>query len=174
MSSRSTRNGAESAALLAALSVAPPPCGAAADPGCCAEVSGFGSDGFLSSVSLSFVVVGALRLLLFVAFLGQRRRQILAQHGQVDVAGLAHVVAGLREPVEERTGVGRAEEVEVLAAAIEDRLGHLGEAVGDGERLVLLDRVERDAQHQRAACRSCRPATSSPATTRGGSGLRGV
>ena len=132
------------------------------------------SDGFLSSGPCLVLRGVGLRLLLLVALLGERRRQILAQHGQVDVAGLAHVAAGLREPVEERTGVGRAEEVEVLAAAIEDRLGDFGQAVGDRERLVLLDRVERDAQHQRLRADACRPATSSRATMRGGPGLPGV
>ena len=76
----------------------------------------------LSSRSFASCRLPSARLLL-VALLGERRRHVLAQHDQVDVAGLAHVGAGLREPVEHRTGVGRAEEVQVLAAAIEDRLG---------------------------------------------------
>ena len=137
---------------------APPPCGASGDPGCVLR--------FLRRPSAPSYLWSAFgpRLLL-VALLGERRRQVLAQHGEVDVARRAHVGARLREPVEHRAGVGRGEEVQVLAARVEDRLGHLGQAVGDGERLVLVDRVERDGHHQRAWCRSCRPATSSRATS---------
>ena len=47
-------------------------------------------------------------------------------------------VNGLVEPVVDGAGVGRGEEVEVLAAAVEDRLAGLDEAVGHGVGLVRL------------------------------------
>ena len=91
--------------------------------------------------------LGLLRLLL-VALLRERRHDSLAQHHQVDVPLAAHVRVRLREPVLQRAGVGRPEEVQVLAALVEDGLGHFAQAVGDGDRLVLFDRVGEHGVHE--------------------------
>src|SRR5581483_6979810 len=44
----------------------------------------------------------------------------------------------------DRARVGRGEEVQVLAVAIEDRFAHFAQTVGDGERFVLIGRVDVD------------------------------
>ena len=61
----------------------------------------------------------------------------LAEHDQVDRTLHAHVLGRLREPLVDRAGVGRGEEVEVLAAGVEDRLDRVAQPVGDRPRLAL-------------------------------------
>src|SRR5436305_127128 len=88
---------------------------------------------------------GRLFTLLLVALLQKRRRQVLRQHHQEEFpARRAGVGRGLAEAVLAHAGVLRAEEVQVLAGGVEDRLDRLAQPVGDGERLVLLQRVEVD------------------------------
>ena len=82
------------------------------------------------------------RSLLLVAFLQQRRRIVLAEHRDVNRVGDARVFVGQREPVLHRTGVGRREEVHVLAVLVEDRLAHFAEPVGDRVRLSLIERID--------------------------------
>ena len=106
------------------------------------------------SFSLSFVLVVfrlvVSRLLLgvggpfLVALLQERIGRRLGERDQVDRGGRLHVGVGLVEPVVDRAGVGRGQEIEVLAALVESRLAGLGETVGHAGRLVVFDRVEPD------------------------------
>ena len=111
------------------------------------EVDATGLGGFRgSALSLAggrlraFLGFGLDRLvrgaLLLVALLGQRRRGVLGQGDDIDGVGLAHVGVRQVEPLLDRAGVGRGEEVEVLAGGVEDRLARLAQAVGDGDTSV--------------------------------------
>ena len=86
-----------------------------------------------------------LRLLraFFIALAKERRGNALLQGGHVNgAAGLAGVLAGLREAVFAHAAVGGAEEVEVLAAGVESRLGDFAETVGDLRRWRVLKQGE--------------------------------
>ena len=90
------------------------------------------------------LVVGLVGRLLLVALAAQRRRHACAEHHQVDRTPHAHVLGRLREPLVDRAGVGRGEEVEVLAAGVEDRIGRVAQPVGDRPRLARLQVVGVD------------------------------
>ena len=122
---------------------------------------------FLLGLSLGvvFPLVGALGGFL-IAFLEQRIGRRLLERDQVSREGYGHVGEGLVEPVLDRSGVGRSEEEEILAAGVEDRLACLGQAVGERERSVLIerikpDRLEPDLVGQRDRRAIWNPATSS-------------
>ena len=71
----------------------------------------------------------------------------------------------LVEPVLDRPGVGRGQEIKVLAAGVEDRLAGLGQAVGQGVGLVLVAGNRARSSGSRRCWSACRPATSSRATS---------
>ena len=80
--------------------------------------------------------------LFLVAFLDQGRWQVAPQHGHPHGARHQVVFVLLREPVVAGARIRRGEEVQVLAALVEHGQGHVGQAIGDGHRLVLLDGID--------------------------------
>ena len=94
-----------------------------------------------SAFGFSSALVGRL---LLVALARQRRGDARAEHDQVDRTPHAHVLGRLREPLVDRAGVGRGEEVEVLAAGVEDRIGRVAQPVGDRPRPAGLQIVGVD------------------------------
>ncbi len=92
----------------------------------------------------------------------------LRQDGQVEAVRLVDIGVRHVEPLPGRAGVGRGEEVEILPARVEDRLRDVAQAVGDRERLVLVERIDEDAAEDRSACSACRRATSNPGSRRMG------
>ena len=84
------------------------------------------------------------RLPLIVIGLLQRVRGRLRKHGDKDGVGGLHVGVRLVEPLLDRAGVGRGEEVQVLAIRVEDRLARFRQAVGKAMTFARLDGVEPD------------------------------
>ena len=95
------------------------------------------------------LLLGLGRGLLLVALLRQRRRDALPQDDEVHVARAPHVGVRLGEPVLHRPCVRRAEQVEVLAALVEHRLGDLAEPFRHRERAILRQRVSEQRRHER-------------------------
>ncbi len=93
---------------------------------------------------LRLLLLVGRRALLLVALFHEGRRQVLPQDGRVNGPRHPHVRVRHREPVLQGPRVGRGEEVEVLPARVEHRLGDLAHRVGDRKRLVLLQRVDVD------------------------------
>ena len=123
--------------------------------------SAFGSSFLCLGPSCSFRLLGAF----LVALLEQRVGRRLLERDQVGRERHGHVGERLVEPVLDRAGIGRGEEVEVLAAGVEDRPARLGEAIGERERFVLVERVEPDRSGSPPCWSGCRRATSSRATS---------
>ncbi len=103
---------------------------------------------------LGFVVLGLIALGLLVGFVGrlflvafthQRRGDALAEHRQVDRPPGAHVHGRLREPLVDRPGVGRGEEIEVLAAGVKRWVHRVAQPVGDRLRPAGLQVVGVDS-----------------------------
>ncbi len=84
---------------------------------------------------------------LFVAFLRDRRDHAFCQNSQVDRLRRPQVGVRLREPILDRTGVSRSQEVEILSVRIEDRLAGVGVGIGQRVGLLLRDRIEVDPVH---------------------------
>ena len=91
-----------------------------------------------------FLVLLRLRPRLLVALLRERRDHALGEHGQVHLLLAAHVRAREREPVVDRPGVGRDQEVEVLARSVERRARGVGEPVAHRVGLAVGERVEEE------------------------------
>ena len=157
MSSRSTRTASHRHGLLAALSVAPHavrrrpsdrrmPCPSSFVLSPCSHRRPF--DSFSSSLSLASGDGTS-----FAARPGRR------------CAVCAHVGVRTARTSRAPAGVGRAEEVQVLAAAIEHRLDDVAQAVGDRRTTCPVRASRRRRCGTRLCCRACRRATSSRATT---------
>ncbi len=102
---------------------------------------GQGHDAIADAVEVDGGCGAARRLCRSLSLARQRRRIALAQHDRVERMRESQVERRQREPVLHRPGLLGGDHVQVAAAAIEHRLAHFGEAVGDAERLALRDRV---------------------------------
>ena len=95
---------------------------------------------------------------LLVGLAGKWIGRILAQHHSIDGVGDGQVRARLRKPVESRTGVGRTEQVEILATAIKHGIANGTQAIGDAVRLFVVHIVREQRRHQcMRANRICQP-----------------
>ncbi len=92
--------------------------------------------------------LGFLDRLLLVAFRGERGGQVAAQHDGVDVAGGHAVDAREVGPGEAAAEVGRGGDVEVFAAAVEDREGGVAHAVGEPAGLAAGQRMDENRVEQ--------------------------
>ena len=86
--------------------------------------------------------------LLLIALRSQRRGQVIAQHGRIDVARGHTVDAGEVRPAQTAADVGARSEVEILAAAIEHRVDDVAETVGDLRRFSRVNGIDEDRVDQ--------------------------
>ena len=103
-----------------------------------------GSFFFSESGPLESLVASGSVGAFFITFLQERVGRRPGERDQVDRGGRLHVGERLVKPVVGRARVRRGEEVKIFAAVVEDRLANLGESVGQGVRLVGIDRIEQD------------------------------